>query len=86
MPVNYEKTIFMKWDRDDFIVIGTFVHGLAAVPTSLKLKDEFERLHANDFYFFWAWRSSNRRRASSFIWIRIPSIRLRSSRSFIASS
>jgi hypothetical protein len=51
MPVNNEKTIFMKWDGDDFILIGTFVDDFAAVPTTQKLKDEFERLYAKDFDF-----------------------------------
>ena len=52
MPVNNEKTIFMKWDGDDFILIWTFVDDLRqSVPTTQKLKDEFERLYAKDFDF-----------------------------------
>ena len=51
MPVNNDKTIFMKWDCDDFILIRTFLDDFALVPTTQKLKDEFKRLYAKDFDF-----------------------------------
>ena len=51
MPTNQENTIFVKWDGDDFILIRTFVYDFSAVPTSQKLKDEFERLYVKDFDF-----------------------------------
>jgi hypothetical protein len=49
VPVNNEKTIFMKWEEDDFIIHGVFVHDFATIPTSQKLKDEFEALYSADF-------------------------------------
>ena len=49
LPVNDEKTIFMKWEDDDFILIGVFVDEFSAIPTTQKLKEEFETLHAKDF-------------------------------------
>ena len=51
LPVNNEKTIFMKWDGDDFILHGIFVDDFASIPTSEKLKLEFEELYAADFDF-----------------------------------
>ncbi len=42
MAVNNEKTMFTKWDGYDFIIHGTFVDDFATIPTSEKLKDEFE--------------------------------------------
>jgi len=49
LPVNNEKTIFMKWDEDDFIIHGVFVDDFATIPTSQRLKEEFETLYARDF-------------------------------------
>ena len=49
LPVNNEKTIFMKWEGDDFIIHGVFVDDFATIPTSQKLKDEFEALYSADF-------------------------------------
>jgi hypothetical protein len=49
LPVNNEKTIFMKWEEDDFIINGVFVDDFATIPTSQKLKDEFEALYTADF-------------------------------------
>ena len=51
LPVNNEKTIFMKWEGDDFIIHGVFVDDFKSIPTSQKLKDEFERLYSADFEF-----------------------------------
>ena len=48
-PVNNEKTIFMKWEGDDFIIHGVFVDDFATIPTSQRLKEEFETLYAKDF-------------------------------------
>ena len=45
------KTIFMKWDGDDFILHGIFVDDFASIPASEKLKMEFEELYAADFDF-----------------------------------
>jgi hypothetical protein len=49
LPVNNEKTIFMKLEGDDFIIRGVFVDDFATIPTSQKLKDQFEALHLADF-------------------------------------
>ena len=49
LPVNNEKTIFMKWDDEDFIIHGVFVDDFATIPTSQRLKEEFETLYARDF-------------------------------------
>jgi hypothetical protein len=49
LPVNNEKTIFMKWDEDDFIIHGVFVDDFATIPTSQRLKEEFETLYSRDF-------------------------------------
>ena len=53
LPVNNENTIFMKWEGEEFILIGVFASDLSAIPTtpSQKLKEEFEtlRLYAKDF-------------------------------------
>jgi hypothetical protein len=51
LPINNEKTIFMKWEGDDFIIHGVFVDDFKSIPTSKKLKDEFERLYSADFEF-----------------------------------
>ena len=48
LPVNNEKTIFMKWEEDDFIIHEVFVDDLASIPTSQKLKEEFGTLYAKD--------------------------------------
>jgi hypothetical protein len=49
LPVNNEKTIFMKWEGEEFILIGVFVDDFSAIPTTQKLKEEFETLYAKDF-------------------------------------
>ena len=49
LAVNSEKTMFMKWDGNDFILHGTFVDDFATIPTSDKLKEEFEQLYSADF-------------------------------------
>ncbi len=49
MPVSSEKTMFMKWEDDHFILHGTFVDDFATVPTSEKLKEEFASLYSADF-------------------------------------
>ena len=49
LPVNNEKTMFMKWENDDFILHGTFVDDFATIPTSEKLREDFERLYSADF-------------------------------------
>ena len=41
LPVNNEKTMFMKWENDDFILHGTFVDDFATIPTSEKLREDF---------------------------------------------
>jgi hypothetical protein len=41
----------MKWEGDDSILHGIFVDDFASIPTSEKLKLEFEELHAADFDF-----------------------------------
>jgi hypothetical protein len=51
MPVNNEKTMFMKWEVEDFIIHGVFVDDFKTIPTSKKLKDEFERLYSADFEY-----------------------------------
>ncbi len=33
LPVNNEKTIFMRWEEDDFIIHGVFVDDFATFPT-----------------------------------------------------
>jgi hypothetical protein len=38
LPVNNEKTIFMKWEEQDSILIGVFVDDISAIPTTQKLK------------------------------------------------
>ncbi len=47
--VNNEKTIFMKWEEQEFILIGVFVDDISAIPTTQKLKIEFETLHTKEF-------------------------------------
>ena len=49
LPVNNEKTIFMKWEEDDFIIHGVFVDDSSTIPTYQKLKDELEALYSADF-------------------------------------
>jgi hypothetical protein len=49
LPVNNEKTIFMKWEGQEFILIGVFVDDFSAIPTTQKLKIEFETLYAKEF-------------------------------------
>ncbi len=49
MAVNNEKTMFMKSDGDDFFLPGTFVDDFTTIPTSDKLKEDFERLYSADF-------------------------------------
>jgi hypothetical protein len=49
LPVNNEKTIFMKWEGQEFILIGVFVDDFSAIPTTQKLKIEFETLYAMEF-------------------------------------
>ena len=51
MPVNNEKTMFMKWEGEDFIIHGVFVDDFKTIPTSMKLKEEFERLYSADFEY-----------------------------------
>jgi hypothetical protein len=33
MPVNNEKTMFMKWEGGDFIIHGVFVDDFKTIPT-----------------------------------------------------
>jgi hypothetical protein len=47
--INSEKTMFMKWDGDDFILHGLFVDDMSTVPTSDHLKEEFMALYSADF-------------------------------------
>ena len=51
LPINNlnEKTIFMKWYGEDFIIHGVFVDDFATIPTSQKLKEEFEALYSSEF-------------------------------------
>ena len=50
LAVNSEKTIFMKWDGDDFIIIhGLFVDDMMHIPTCDKLKQEFMAKYSKDF-------------------------------------
>jgi hypothetical protein len=44
--INSEKTMFMKWEGDDFILHGLFVDDMSTVPTSDHLKEEFVALQA----------------------------------------
>ncbi len=39
----------MKWEDEDFIIYGVFVDDFATIPTSQKLKDEFEALYSANF-------------------------------------
>ena len=39
----------MKWDEEDFIIHGVFVDDFATIPTSQRLKEEFETLYSRDF-------------------------------------
>ncbi len=95
--VNNEKTIFMKWDGDDFILHGIFVDCFASIQTSEKLKLEFEELYAADFdvtggpaegrswTLFSDLKSSSQRMGSSFILIRMSWSSLKSTASTITS-
>ena len=47
--VNSEKTIFMKWQGDDFIIHGLFVDDMMHIPTCDKLKQEFLAKYSKDF-------------------------------------
>ena len=47
--INSEKTMFMKWDGDDFILHGLFVDDMSTIPTSYHLKEEFMALYSADF-------------------------------------
>ena len=47
--VNSEKTIFMKWQGDDFIIHGLFVDDMIYIPTCDKLKQEFLAKYSKDF-------------------------------------
>ena len=49
--VYNEKTMFMKWEGGDFIIHGVFVDDFKTIPTSMKLKEEFERLYSADFEY-----------------------------------
>jgi hypothetical protein len=49
LSVNTEKTIFMKWEEDDFIIHRVFDDDFPTIPASQKLKDEFEALYSVDF-------------------------------------
>ncbi len=49
--INSEKTMFMKWDGDDFILHGLFVDDMSIIPTSDHLKEEFMALYSADFDF-----------------------------------
>jgi hypothetical protein len=51
MPVNNEKTLFMKWEREGFLIHCVFVDDFKTIPTSKKPKDEFERLYSADFEY-----------------------------------
>ena len=39
--INSEKTMYMKWDGDDFILHRLFVDDIPTIPTSDHLKEEF---------------------------------------------
>ena len=39
----------MKWEGQEFILIGVFVDDFSAIPTTQKLKIEFETLYAKEF-------------------------------------
>jgi hypothetical protein len=43
--INSEKTIFMKWDVDDFILHGLFVDDMSTISTADHLKEEFVALY-----------------------------------------
>jgi hypothetical protein len=47
--INSEKTMFMKWEGDDFILHGLFVDDMSTIPTSDHLKEEFMALYSVDF-------------------------------------
>ena len=42
LSFNNEKTIFMKWEVQEFILIRVFVDDFSAIPTTQTLKEEFE--------------------------------------------
>ena len=47
--INSEKTMFMKWEGDDFILHGLFVDDMSTIPTSDHLKEDFMTLYSADF-------------------------------------
>ena len=49
LAVNSEKTIFMKWDGDNFIIHGLFVDDMMHISTCDKLKQEFMAKYSKDF-------------------------------------
>jgi hypothetical protein len=49
LAINSEKTMFMKWDGDDFILHRLFVDDMSTIPTSDNLKEEFMALYSADF-------------------------------------
>ena len=77
--INSEKTMFMKWEGDDFILHGLFVDDMSTIPTSDHLKEEFMALYSADFDVtggdlmksFLGWKWNSWRVALSSIWIRI---------------
>ena len=46
--INSEKTMFMKWEGDDFILHGLLVDDMSTIPTSDHLKEEFMTLCSTD--------------------------------------
>lgn len=49
LPVNSEKTIFIKRVKQDFIIHGLFVDDVKSIPTCKRLMDEFLKAYARDF-------------------------------------
>ncbi len=47
--INSEKTMFMKWDGDDFILHGLFMDDMSTILTSDHFKEEIMALDSADF-------------------------------------
>ena len=49
IPVNSEKTIFMKRSGSDYIIHGLFVDDMMHIYACDAIKDEFMQLYSKDF-------------------------------------
>jgi hypothetical protein len=51
MPVNNEKTMFMKWEGSNFIMHGLVVEEMALASTSQKMIKKFMKEYSKDFEY-----------------------------------